>query len=237
MSEKRSPHCQKPGWLTKAVFNPCVANITRAGISIWGSRVLEVRGRQSGTVRRTPVNLLDFGGRQHLVAPRGETQWAAADGGRLVLNLGRRRDERLATEDPTARSPRSSVPTCADGRPKSASSSAVSAMIHPKRTSCASSPTTQCSSSRKRLTDPSQIGAGVAVTNTALVWLFEPFTSEALPCPQPLVVPSGEAVIDAQGLQRLMVADAIGRPLNLTVVRSGALVDVVAVPTELAGSY
>jgi S1-C subfamily serine protease len=47
---------------------------------------------------------------------------------------------------------------------------------------------------------------------------------------------AGEAVTDAQGLQRLMLADAIGRPLNLTVVRSGALVDVVTVPTELPDS-
>lgn len=49
-----------------------------------------------------------------------------------------------------------------------------------------------------------------------------------------LLSAAGEAVTDAQGLQRLMLADAIGRPLSLTVVRSGALVDVVAVPTELA---
>jgi deazaflavin-dependent oxidoreductase (nitroreductase family) len=103
MPQGRSPHYQKPGWLTQRVFNPCVAILTRAGISIWGSRVLEVRGRQSGTLRRTPVNLLDFDGRQYLVAPRGETQWARnvrADGGRLALILGRRRDERVATEVP-----------------------------------------------------------------------------------------------------------------------------------------
>jgi hypothetical protein len=32
-----------------------------------------------------------------------------------------------------------------------------------------------------------------------------------------------------------MLADAIGRPLPLTVVRSDALVDVIATPTELTG--
>jgi S1-C subfamily serine protease len=49
-----------------------------------------------------------------------------------------------------------------------------------------------------------------------------------------LLSAAGNAVTDAQGLQRLMLADAIGRPLGLTVLRSGAQVDVVAVPAELA---
>jgi S1-C subfamily serine protease len=40
-------------------------------------------------------------------------------------------------------------------------------------------------------------------------------------------------VESAQDLQRLMLADAIGNPLHLTVVRNDAMVDVVAVPTEL----
>ncbi|WBP85343.1 hypothetical protein [Kitasatospora cathayae] len=38
----------------------------------------------------------------------------------------------------------------------------------------------------------------------------------------------------AQALQRLMLADAIGRSLPLTVLRGEALVDVIAVPAELA---
>ncbi|MBB5081422.1 S1C family serine protease [Nonomuraea endophytica] len=38
---------------------------------------------------------------------------------------------------------------------------------------------------------------------------------------------------DAQSLQRLMFADAIGRPLPITVYRNGALVDVIAEPLEL----
>lgn len=43
-------------------------------------------------------------------------------------------------------------------------------------------------------------------------------------------------VDDAQSLQRLMFADAIGRPLPITVYRNGALVDVIAEPVELTGS-
>ncbi|WP_113702730.1 S1C family serine protease [Nonomuraea lactucae] len=41
---------------------------------------------------------------------------------------------------------------------------------------------------------------------------------------------------DAQDLQRLMFAEAIGRPLPVTVYRNGALVDVIAEPVELSGS-
>jgi S1-C subfamily serine protease len=40
-------------------------------------------------------------------------------------------------------------------------------------------------------------------------------------------------VQDAQGLQRQLFGEAIGVPLPVTVLRNGAMVDVVAVPTEL----
>jgi S1-C subfamily serine protease len=40
-------------------------------------------------------------------------------------------------------------------------------------------------------------------------------------------------VQDAQGIQRQLFDDAIGVPLPVTVLRNGAMVDVVAVPTEL----
>ncbi|TWP47559.1 PDZ domain-containing protein [Lentzea tibetensis] len=40
-------------------------------------------------------------------------------------------------------------------------------------------------------------------------------------------------VTDAQGIQRQMLAEAIGVPLPVTVLRHGAMVDVFAVPTEL----
>ncbi|HEX3425166.1 MAG TPA: nitroreductase/quinone reductase family protein [Acidimicrobiales bacterium] len=89
---------KEPGWFTRNVFNRSVAILTRLGISVLGSRVLEVRGRSSGEPRRTPVNLLTLDGQEYLVAPRGETQWVRnvrADGGRLALLKGRRREERV----------------------------------------------------------------------------------------------------------------------------------------------
>jgi deazaflavin-dependent oxidoreductase (nitroreductase family) len=92
---------RKPGAITRRVLNPLLALAMRMGLSIWGGRVLEVRGRKTGDVRRTPVNLLGYDSREYLVSPRGDSQWARnvrADGGKLVLVLGRKRDQRVATE-------------------------------------------------------------------------------------------------------------------------------------------
>jgi deazaflavin-dependent oxidoreductase (nitroreductase family) len=98
-----SDHYQRPGWFTRHIFNPTVAGLTRMGISVLGSRVLEVKGRKSGQPRRTPVNLLTLDGTQYLVAPRGEAEWvrnARAADGCVALLLGSKREERTATELP-----------------------------------------------------------------------------------------------------------------------------------------
>jgi deazaflavin-dependent oxidoreductase (nitroreductase family) len=80
---------KRPGWFTSHVFNPLVNLAMRSGVSLLGSRVLEVPGRSSGQPRRTPVNLLTVSGERYLVAPRGETQWVrnlrASGQGRLLL--------------------------------------------------------------------------------------------------------------------------------------------------------
>jgi deazaflavin-dependent oxidoreductase (nitroreductase family) len=85
-------HYQRPGWFTTHVFNRVVAALTRVGVSVYGSRVLEVKGRNSGEWRQTPVNLLRYEGAEYLVAPRGHTQWVknlrASGQGRL--RVGRR---------------------------------------------------------------------------------------------------------------------------------------------------
>ena len=94
-------HYQAPKWFDRAIFNPLVATLTRAGLSVWGSRVLEVRGRTSGEPRRVPVNLLTFDGNRYLVAPRGHTQWVRnlrAAGGEGDLLLGRRHEPFRAVE-------------------------------------------------------------------------------------------------------------------------------------------
>ena len=79
----------KPDWFTKTIFNPGVALLTRLGVSVWGSRVLRVRGRKSGEWRSSPVNVLTYQAQQYLVAPRGQTQWVrnirVTSEGELVL--------------------------------------------------------------------------------------------------------------------------------------------------------
>ena len=89
----------RPTWGTR-VFNAVPHTLARLGISVYGSRILAVRGRRSGAWRTVPVNLLVQEGAQYLVAPRGETQWVrnlrAAGGGEL--RLGRRREPFRAIE-------------------------------------------------------------------------------------------------------------------------------------------
>jgi deazaflavin-dependent oxidoreductase (nitroreductase family) len=84
---------RRPSWFDRKVMNRLVAGLTRLGLSVWGSRILEVRGRKSGELRRVPVNPLSLDGDRYLVAPRGQTQWVrnlrAAGEGHLLLGHGR----------------------------------------------------------------------------------------------------------------------------------------------------
>ena len=48
-----------------------------------------------------------------------------------------------------------------------------------------------------------------------------------------IVAAAGKPVASATELQRFMVEDAIGQPVEITVMRNGALVDVIAIPREL----
>ena len=91
---------QRPDWFTTNVLNRMVAGLTRLGVSLWGSRILEVPGRKTGEPRRTPVNLMTFEGQRYLLAPRGHTQWVrnlrASGGGKLFV--GRRSEDFTAVE-------------------------------------------------------------------------------------------------------------------------------------------
>jgi len=83
------------------VANRAVAGLTRLGVSVWGSRVLEVKGRKSGEPRKVPVNLLRYEGRDYLVSARGTGEWVRnvrAANGELTLLLGSRREPRHAIE-------------------------------------------------------------------------------------------------------------------------------------------
>lgn len=84
----------RPGRFTRRVMNPTVAFLTRRGMSVKGTRILEVRGRRSGQLRQTVVNLLGLDDERYLVAPRGHTHWVAnvRAAGEADLRLGRQRE-------------------------------------------------------------------------------------------------------------------------------------------------
>ena len=58
-------------WISNEIFGVMVA----LGLGLPHNYLLFVRGRKTGRLRFTPVNLLDFRGKRYLVAGRGRTQW------------------------------------------------------------------------------------------------------------------------------------------------------------------
>ena len=82
------------------IFNDAVGRLTRMGISVYGSRVLAVKGRKSGEWRTTPVNPLRVDGTRYLVAPRGNTQWVRnlRVVGTGELRIGKKAEPFSATE-------------------------------------------------------------------------------------------------------------------------------------------
>jgi deazaflavin-dependent oxidoreductase (nitroreductase family) len=95
---------RRPSWFARAVFNRLVVWSMRLGVSFLGSRILEVRGRWSGELRRVPVNVLSVGDRRYLVAPRGETQWVRnlRKAGEGALVVGGHSEHFQAVEVPVA---------------------------------------------------------------------------------------------------------------------------------------
>ena len=62
------------------------------GLGLAHNYLVIVRGRKSGKLYSTPVDVLDLGGRRFLVAPRGATEWVrnALAGGEVTLKKGRK---------------------------------------------------------------------------------------------------------------------------------------------------
>ena len=74
------------------------------GLGLPHNYLLQVRGRKSGRIYSTPVDLLSRNGKRYLVAPRGYTQWVrnAIASGTISLKKGRRSEEfavRMLSED------------------------------------------------------------------------------------------------------------------------------------------
>jgi hypothetical protein len=79
-------------------FNKLFRWLAEAGISIAGTKALRVRGRKSGKRRGVVINLLNVDGRDYLVSPRGNTQWARNARAAGVVEMGprwRSRDVRI----------------------------------------------------------------------------------------------------------------------------------------------
>jgi deazaflavin-dependent oxidoreductase (nitroreductase family) len=74
-------------------FNRVLGFLIGLGVGPAHIHLLEVRGRKTGKLYVTPVDLLPLGGKQYLVAPRGRTQWVqnAEAAGEIVLRRGSHR--------------------------------------------------------------------------------------------------------------------------------------------------
>lgn len=75
------------------VFNRVYGILVGCGLGLSHSYLLQVRGRKSGRIYSTPVDLLELGGKRFLVAPRGRTQWVrnAEAAGEVLLKRGKTR--------------------------------------------------------------------------------------------------------------------------------------------------
>ncbi len=71
-------------------FNRFFGFLVGLGLGLKHNYLLQVRGRKSGKLYSTPVDLLEMDGRRFLVAPRGLTQWVrnAEAAGEITLKKG-----------------------------------------------------------------------------------------------------------------------------------------------------
>lgn len=101
-----STRYDEPNRMAQAA-NALIRWLAEMGISIAGTRALQVRGRKTGKVHGVVVNVLTVGGVDYLVSPRGNTQWARNVRAAGVVDVGPRwRRRRLgATEVPDSAKP------------------------------------------------------------------------------------------------------------------------------------
>ena len=75
------------------IFNRVWGFLIGLGLGFSYNYLLQVRGRKSGKLYSTPIDLLELEGKQYLVAPRGRTQWVrnAEASSEVTLKKGTRR--------------------------------------------------------------------------------------------------------------------------------------------------
>lgn len=72
------------------LFNRIFGFLVGLGLGFKHNYLLQVRGRKSGKLYSTPIDLLEVSGKRFLVAPRGQTQWVrnAQAAGEVTLKRG-----------------------------------------------------------------------------------------------------------------------------------------------------
>ncbi|HKU20526.1 MAG TPA: nitroreductase/quinone reductase family protein [Terriglobales bacterium] len=90
--------CPEPASYHKATaverfFNRAFGVLVGLGLGLPHNYLVQVRGRKTGKIFSTPIDLLELNGKRFLVAPRGRTQWVrnAEAAGEVMLKKGRRR--------------------------------------------------------------------------------------------------------------------------------------------------
>jgi deazaflavin-dependent oxidoreductase (nitroreductase family) len=80
--------------VTERAFNRVFGFLVGLGLGFSYNYLLQVRGRKSGKIYSTPINLLELGGKRFLAAPRGQTQWVrnAEAAGEVKLKKGSKRE-------------------------------------------------------------------------------------------------------------------------------------------------
>jgi deazaflavin-dependent oxidoreductase (nitroreductase family) len=76
-------------------FNKTFGFLVGMGLGFSYNYLLQVRGRKSGKIYSTPINLLQIDGKRFLVAPRGRAQWVrnAEAAGEVTLKKGSKREK------------------------------------------------------------------------------------------------------------------------------------------------
>jgi deazaflavin-dependent oxidoreductase (nitroreductase family) len=90
--EKFEASFRRPNPVDRAL-NWAFGFLVGLGFGLSHNYLLQVRGRKTGRLYSTPVNLLEFKGKQFLVAPRGRTQWVrnAEAVNEVILKRGSKR--------------------------------------------------------------------------------------------------------------------------------------------------
>lgn len=107
MATNPSPPVFRQPTVIDRMFNRFFGFLVGLGLGMKHNYLLEVRGRKSGKLYSTPIDLLELGGKRFLVAPRGRTQWVrnAEATGEVALKKGRSRQSYRLRAVPDAEKP------------------------------------------------------------------------------------------------------------------------------------